>query len=200
MRLLLFLLVPAVAAAQPSPEPDSLLAQQLALRVEADQAARGLWSLAFDAGRQPSDADHALVAAVDSLNTAWLKATIAERGWPGSSRVGAKGAHDAWLLAQHADRDPAFQREVLALMEAAVAQGEASGSDLAYLTDRVRLAAGEPQVYGTQVSVDDGGEPTPINLGDPGGVDERRAAVGLPPLDEYLDRFRRPAGGGSHSH
>ena len=193
----LALLLATSASAQTAVPADSLLKRQLALRVEADQAARGLWSLAFDAGLQPPPADVALVAAIDSLNTAWLEAVVAERGWPGSSSVGVEGAHDAWLLAQHADRKPDFQREVLRLMETAVARGEADGSDLAYLTDRVRLAAGEPQVYGTQVSVSEDGEPSSINLEDPENVDARRAAVGLMPLDEYLDYFR--PGHGAHS-
>jgi hypothetical protein len=40
--------------------------------------------------------------------------------------VGEDGAHAAWLLAQHADRDPAFQRRCLDLLTQAVAGREAS--------------------------------------------------------------------------
>ncbi|MEL6442699.1 MAG: DUF6624 domain-containing protein [Bacteroidota bacterium] len=187
---LLFALSPALALAQTSSEADSLLARQLSLRVEADQAARGLITLALSQGRQPDAADGAFALAIDSLNTAWLKGVVAERGWPKASEVGEQGASDAWLLAQHADRDRAFQREVLGLMEAAVAEGEASGSDFAYLTDRVRLAAGEPQVYGTQLRVVDG-QPVPREIEDADGVDARRAAVGLNSLADYIESFRR---------
>lgn len=194
LLLLAFALAPAAAQAQPS--ADSLLARQLALRVEADQAARALWTLARQQGQPLTPADAALVAAIDSLNTAWLKGVVAERGWPRASAVGAEGAHDAWLLVQHADRDPAFQREVLALMEAAVAEGEASGSDFAYLTDRVRLAAGQPQLYGTQLEVVDGA-PVPLEIEDAAGVDARRAAVGLPPMADYLDFYRQHVLGGA---
>lgn len=193
LLLLAFALAPAVLA---QPSPDSLLARQLALRVEADQAARALWTLSMQQGQPLAPADVALVAAIDSLNTAWLKGIIAERGWPTASAVGEEGAHDAWLLVQHADRDPAFQREVLALMEAAVAEGEASGSDFAYLTDRVRVAAGEAQVYGTQIKVVEG-EPVPLEMEDAAGVDARRAAVGLPPLADYLDFYRQHVLGGA---
>ena len=195
---LLFALSPALALAQTSSEADSLLARQLSLRVEADQAARGLITLALRQGRQPDAADGAFALAIDSLNTAWLKGVVAERGWPKASEVGEEGASDAWLLVQHADRDRAFQREALGLMEAAVAEGEASGSDFAYLTDRVRLAAGEPQVYGTQFKVVDGA-PEPRELEDPDGVDARRAAVGLQPLAEYLESFRQRVLGGAAS-
>ncbi|MEO1074567.1 MAG: DUF6624 domain-containing protein [Bacteroidota bacterium] len=187
---LLFALSPALALAQTPSEADSLLARQLSLRVEADQAARGLITLALRQGRQPDAADGAFALAIDSLNTAWLKGVVAERGWPKASEVGEQGASDAWLLAQHADRDRAFQREVLGLMEAAVAEGEASGADFAYLTDRVRLAAGEPQVYGTQVRVVDG-QPVPREIEDADGVDARRAAVGLNSLADYIESFRR---------
>ena len=187
---LLFALSPALALAQTSSEADSLLARQLSLRVEADQAARGLITLALRQGRQPAAADGAFALTIDSLNTAWLKGVVAERGWPKASEVGEQGASDAWLLAQHADRDRAFQREVLGLMEAAVAEGEASGSDFAYLTDRVRLAAGEPQVYGTQLKVVDG-QPVPREIEDADGVDARRAAGGLNSLEDYIESFRR---------
>ena len=187
---LLFALSPALALAQTSSEADSLLARQLSFRVEADQAGRGLVTLALRQGRQPDAADGAFASAIDSLNTAWLKGVVAERGWPKVSEVGEQGASDAWLLAQHADRDRAFQREVLGLMEAAVAEGEASGSDFAYLTDRVRLAAGEPQVYGTQLRVVDG-QPVPREIEDADGVDARRAAVGLNSLSDYIESFRR---------
>ncbi|MEM0963605.1 MAG: DUF6624 domain-containing protein [Bacteroidota bacterium] len=187
---LLLALSPVLALAQTSSEADSLLARQLSFRVEADQAGRGLVTLALRQGRQPDAADGAFASAIDSLNTAWLKGVVAERGWPKVSEVGEQGASDAWLLAQHADRDRAFQREVLGLMEAAVAEGEASGSDFAYLTDRVRLAAGEPQVYGTQLRVVDG-QPVPREIEDADGVDARRAAVGLNSLSDYIESFRR---------
>ena len=59
---------------------------------------------------------------------------------------------------------------------------------MAYLTDRVRLAARESQVYGTQVEKVDG-RWRPRSLVDPDWVDERRAAVGLDPLASYLAIF-----------
>ena len=193
MRQLVLIALGLAAASAASAQPatgDSLLAQQLALRVEADQAARGLWTLAFQRGEQPGQMDGALGGAIDSLNTAWLKTVVAERGWPTISLVGEEGANHAWLLTQHADMDPAFQREALSLMAVAVAESEAPAREFAYLTDRVRLHAGELQVYGTQLDVVDG-VPTPFEMEDPDGVDARRAAVGLEPLADYIDFFRQ---------
>src|SRR5205085_1172028 len=78
------------------------------------------------------------------------------RGWPGKSLVGVDGANAAWLLVQHADQGRAFQKRCLPLLEAAVKKGEATGVQLAYLSDRVRVGAGEKQVYGTQFRTVDG--------------------------------------------
>jgi hypothetical protein len=159
---------------------DEALRAELLRRVEKDQAAR----LAEDSGRYSE---------VDAENLPWLKELVAERGWPGSSLVGVDGAHAMWLLVQHATGDLAFMRECLDLLTAAVAAGEASITDQAYLTDRVLLLhEGEQQVYGTQMTRR-GGKWVPDNLRDPDGVDERRAAVGMGPLAEHLARFVGPA-------
>jgi Family of unknown function (DUF6624) len=154
---------------------DERLRAELLRRVDKDQVARK--ALDADAMRE-----------ADGENLPWLKAVIAEHGWPGAALVGTDGAHAAWLLAQHADADPAFQRQCLDLLTAAVEGGEARMHELAYLTDRVLLAEGQPQVYGTQVTLQ-GGAWVPRNLRDPDGVDARRAAADLEPLAEYLGRF-----------
>lgn len=68
-------------------------------------------------------------------------------------------------------------------MSVQVERRQASPSLLAYLVDRVALHDGRPQTYGTQHHWVDGvATPSPIH--DPDGVDERRAAAGLPPLAE----------------
>jgi hypothetical protein len=121
---------------------------------------------------------------IDQENTQRLQQIIDEFGWPGRSMVGVDGAHAAWLLLQHADRNPEFQKKGLKLMEQAPA-GEVSLQDVAYLTDRVSMKQTGKQVYGTQVrQVDGKWEPQP--LVDADAVDKRRAEAGLPPLAEYL--------------
>jgi Family of unknown function (DUF6624) len=133
------------------------------------------------------------VASVDADNLTWLKDVVAEVGWPGRSIVGQDGAHAAWLLAQHADRDPAFQRRCLDLITEAAKSGEVSLTELAYLTDRVLLAEGQLQEYGTQMTGREEGW-APRRLRDPANVDERRAAVSLGPLSENIARMAHEHG------
>jgi Family of unknown function (DUF6624) len=153
------------------------LRAELLHRAERDQDARGM-----------PEPEWETVGSVDADNLAWLKDVIAEVGWPDRSMVGEDGAHAAWLLAQHADRDPAFQRRCLDLVTQAAARGQASPTELAYLTDRVLLAEGKSQEYGTQFTGRKGGW-VPRRLRDPEHVDERRAAVGLGTLADNMARI-----------
>ena len=171
------------------------LRAELLRRTERDQAARRAAAadhrearvIRRDAGAGAGEGQPP-IEAVDAANLPWLRQVIAEFGWPGRSLVGTDGAHAAWLLAQHADADPAFQRQCLDLLAGAAAAGEATGAELAYLTDRVALAEGRPQEYGTQAEARDG-RWVPRRLRDPDAVDARRAAVSLGPIAEYLDRI-----------
>ena len=172
--------------AAPHAVRDPTLRDELLRMAKEDQEIRDRASRA----RYADAAINARWAEVDRKNTARLKAIVAERGWPGKGLVGPDGAQAAWLLVQHADRDRDFQRRCLTLLEQAVKAGEASGVHLAYLTDRVRVGDGRPQLYGTQFLTIDGREELqPIE--DQAHVDERRKAVGLPPLAEYVEAHRK---------
>jgi hypothetical protein len=131
----------------------------------------------------------------DSENTAWLKQVVENRGWPTRTLVGNDGASSAWLLVQHADADRKFQRKCLDLM-VKLPKAEVSQTDIAYLTDRVLLAEGKKQVYGTQFDMVDGKlQPRPLE--DEANVDKRRSAIGLPPLAEYAKEMEKVYGGSS---
>jgi hypothetical protein len=163
------------------------LREELLRRAQLDQTAR----------RAAASGEQALetAMAVDDDNTRWLEQVVRRTGWPVRSMVGEDGAHAAWLLAQHTDRCPQLQRRCLTLLQQAAAVGEADAADLAHLTDRVCLASGKPQVYGTQLVACDG-RFVPRPLRDPETVDQRRAAVGLEALqtslETALERFGQP--------
>ncbi|HEY5788674.1 MAG TPA: DUF6624 domain-containing protein [Microlunatus sp.] len=162
------------------------LAGELGRRVARGQALRSSAMTVPPTTRQTLDR---LLAEEDANNTRWLKQLLRERGWPGRSLVGDAGAHAGWLLAQHADADPAFQEACLEQIAVAVAAGEAASADLAYLDDRVRVARGGPQRYGTQCERNEDGQWRPLPLDEPDDVDQLRSEAGLEPLATYLARM-----------
>lgn len=116
---------------------------------------------------------------IDRRNTARLQELVAEHGWPTAQTAGHDGARAAWLIAQHADHDLDWQRRALELIEP-----HGDPIDVAYLTDRVRVNEGRPQLYGTQFETVDGRRvPRPIE--DPEAVDERRKGLGMRSLEAY---------------
>ncbi len=129
------------------------LRDELSARAVSDQAIRDTFVQIMQRGEVPDLSLGLRMLAVDSANTNWLKQVIAENGWPGRSLVGQEGAHTAYLIAQHAVHDAAFQTEVLLLLEAAYRAGEAEGGEVAYLADRVAAQAGRPQRYGSQFQI-----------------------------------------------
>jgi len=161
------------------------LRAELLRRAAVDQAVRESVTAVLRSGAAPDSALLARMVAVDSGNTAWVSGVLARWGWPGRSLVGSDGTNAAFLLVQHADRDTVVQVRGLSLLERAYRAGEASGQQLALLTDRVAAARGKPQVYGTQADIRDG-RVRLKPIADSAGVDARRAAVGLPPLREYV--------------
>lgn len=170
------------------------LRQELLERTKTDQDARKLmvqWMKDRGPAAAQSDKDKAeymkltaKVKAIDDENTKWLHDVVDKHGWPTNTLVGKDGASAAWLLVQHADADAKFQRRCLDLMTK-LPKDEVSQKDLAYLTDRVLLAEGKKQLYGTQMTLVDGKwKPRPLE--DEANVDKRRAEVGLSSLADYI--------------
>jgi len=199
------------SATTPSVPQNAELRTDLLQRVKKDQEARNAliqWTKEhghkIDGAVKQADftddqkAEFALLQAatkIDEDNTAWLKQLVDAGGWPTTTLVGKDGAHAAWLLVQHADHNPRFQRQCLDLM-AVLPKGEVSQTDIAYLTDRVLLKEGKKQLYGTQFTSEDGKwKPQPLE--DEANVDARRAEAGLPSLAEYAKQLEAVYGGKS---
>lgn len=161
---------------------DPSLRIELGRRAASDQQARVKW-LAAPANRAAGQE----VDAVDADNLQWLRSLVRDHGFPTAQQVGEGGLQDAWLLLQHADRDPQFQDEVLPTLVKRRADGELSANDVARTTDRVLLAKRQPQRYGTQF-------PAKAWLSNhfdlPEGqsvseIDAHRRELGLMPLADY---------------
>lgn len=124
----------------------------------------------------------------DSINLIKIKKILDERGWLGPDIVGNQGNSTLFLVIQHADLET--QEKYLPMMREAVTEGNASAGSLALLEDRVALRKGEKQIYGSQVKRDqETGEYYVMPLIDPDNVDERRAEVGLGPIENYISNW-----------
>ncbi len=123
------------------------------------------------------------------------KEIIHKYGYPTSNKVGTEASHHFFVLIQHADAEPNFQKEMLPILDRLSRKGEISRKDYAYLYDRVKRNTGGKQRYGTQPSYGKGGTLfdennriiLPPDLEDPKNVDKRRKSVGLEPIEKYYE-------------
>ena len=182
--------LPSPIPHEPATHVDTRLRDELLSMLAEDQAVRTGIPLPGDSRTSEELLDD--MGNVDGRNSRRMAEILDEHGWPGWSLVGEDGAEAAWALIQHADLRIELQERGLAYLRGAVAAGDASPGDLAYLIDRVLVAHDRPQVYGTQLGGGPNGELVPRTpIEDEASVDQRRAAVGLQPLAEYMDEFRR---------
>lgn len=114
-----------------------------------------------------------------------LKRIISEFGWPAGNNFEQEHAVAAFLIAQHADHDIAFQKEAkIYICNACVSTDnnlDLMKQHYAFLFDRIEIHEKKEQWFGTQV--DSTGCLLPIR--DKETVDQRRAKLGLMPLHEY---------------
>lgn len=123
----------------------------------------------------------------DSINLVKVKHIINQFGWPGIDLVGKKGAKTIFLVIQHADS--LTQVTYLPLLRDAVSQKNANPQYLALLEDRVLIRQGQPQLYGSQVKRNEKGENEFYPIRDEIHVNERRASMGLEPIEKYAAYF-----------
>lgn len=161
------------------------------------QAATRLTNLAR-AAKAETAAGKTAQAELDTFSKAWagrVCTILNTNGWPRKAAVGRDGS-ERFLFIIHQTLSRTQQLEVYPVIADAFQQMELEGSEvLASFVDRLRLAIGRKQLYGSQAYVRDGFlVMAPIeNIA---GVDKRRAAFGLTSLRAYerdLEiEFRQP--------
>ncbi len=162
-------------------EPTKLrtIIEELKSMVKVDQAMRNSFN------GNPDAWDNG----VDRQNTERLKTIINDIGWLSISKVGKEGSSNAWLLVQHADHEPEFQKKCLQLMKSEP-EGEVLKRNIAFLEDRIAVGDGKPQIYGTQFHKNSDGQLVPQLIVDEEKVDERRKDMELETLNEYKTRMQ----------
>jgi hypothetical protein len=119
-----------------------------------------------------------------------LKEIFDKYGFVGFDLAGEEGSQNFWIMVQHSDHNPDFQKDVLEKMKIEVEKGNAKPSNYGLLVDRVNLNTGMAQIYGTQVDYNfDIAQAFPKKLADSANVNERRKSIGLEPIEEYLNQM-----------
>ncbi len=177
----------ADTSADLAPWPDS--AAELLLEMgRRDQAVRE----GMNQARLRDSAFMAELSRTDSVLSRRLMELVERHGWPTGGAVGDSAVAAAFLVVQHSPFTE-WQRSMLPEVERSVRTGTLSGQEFALLFDRVRGRLGLPQRFGTQLGLT--GDTLVLHeLENPDSVDAWRAAVGLPPLEEYLDMVEEAYG------
>lgn len=128
--------------------------------------------------------------ALHNSNAKMLNEIIDRIGYPTSDKVGKEASEAAWLVVQHSIGQPSFMKKCVKLLEMAVKQDKANPINLAYLSDRIAVFEGKPQLYGTQFDWDENGEMSPKPFDNMTKVNDRRSSVSLNTLEEQTQIMR----------
>ncbi len=122
----------------------------------------------------------------DSINQIEVFDILDSYGWPSAQIVG--GSNFAiWEVIQHTSLEAI--EKYLPLFHNAAANNELNKSFVAMMEDRCDMWRNRQQKYGTQLIRNDNGESVPYTLLDPEKVDEWRAEMDLPPMQEYFKQM-----------
>lgn len=171
-----------IKAAEPQPE-------NAALKEEIVKAARDISAATrlVTVEKRGDEKAKADLEKLESELTARVCSILNMQGWPQKSAISPEGVN-AFLFVVSKALPMAAQLELYPLVADAFEKGEIAGGEvLAVYVDRLRLAIGRKQLYGTQAYIREGFLVlAPVES--PEAVDERRAKFGLQPLREY-ERF-----------
>ena len=120
----------------------------------------------------------------DAKLTQPLKFIVEAKGWRTIALVGIKASQAAALILIHSP-DHDFQRNLIPEMQKLVEGRKIVGADIATLIDKVLVAEGKPQRFGTQFSWKDNGPMVMDAVEDAEYLDQRREMFSLPPMSLY---------------
>ena len=119
---------------------------------------------------------NALIDAISDETVRTVVSLVPAEGWFSNKIYGQEAATGAFLAVQHADA--ALQKRYLPALEAMGERGEALKWQYAMMYDRIAVAEGRPQRYGTQMHCV-AGRMVPELTEDPERLEERRAPMGF---------------------
>ena len=125
---------------------------------------------------------------IDSLQLPIIINIIDTHGYPGRSLVGKKYEHVALLVLRNSELD--VLRKYQPIIQEAANNDEIEWKIVARLIDRIRIQEGREQVYGTHLHRNAETNIWEIYaIENAACVDQRRAKIGLEPMEEYVRPF-----------
>lgn len=125
---------------------------------------------------------------IDAPHTKRLNEIFEKHGFPSLAMVGDDGLRAFMLLVQHAVSDDIRER-AREPMRLAFERKEIPPDRYAAFIDRLLVNQGKPQIYGSNFEMKDGRMVmSPVE--DPAGLNNRRRAAGLPPIEKYAEMLR----------
>jgi hypothetical protein len=121
--------------------------------------------------------------ATDVETTAELKVIVQTRGWPTCTLVGADASDHALLIAGHLP-DHYWHQQLLPKLDLLAQNNQIDISQLAMFEDKVLIAEGHKQRYGTQFKFANGKLMMYVVV-EPSRLTVRRSNAFLPPPAEY---------------
>ncbi len=124
---------------------------------------------------------------IGSDNFSTIKKLVATHGWPTYSMVGKLAADAPLLIINHLEGEES-RISYLPQIKSACLEKEGSCMEYAKINDRILVNTNKLQTYGMQFRYNSKRQLEPFPIKDPEYVDQRRKAIGLEPLQQYLKR------------
>jgi len=126
-----------------------------------------------------------------------IESIVAEDGWPQRATVGDEAAAQFFFLFGHADDQNPWRLTQQATLDRVFREDHVTPQMYAHLCDRLANVAGKPQIYGTIMGPDQN-TPGAAKLYWPlidniAAADRRRAKIGLPSIEDDLEKFSQGA-------
>ncbi|TVQ51108.1 MAG: hypothetical protein EA362_00835 [Saprospirales bacterium] len=102
---------------------------------------------------------------------------------PGLDQLNQTQFNAIWMVLHHSP-ETEYMKKYLPLLKEAKERGDMRPGDFATVQDRLLMNQRKPQIYGTQIR-----RGKLYKLKDPEYVNQRRAQVGLGPIEGYLRHF-----------
>jgi hypothetical protein len=177
-----------LTAADSFSQPDAVLQKKIDSLFVIDQQVQTDRVLAFQksAGQKALDSLEAVQMETFARHIPVLKEIIGGKGLPTYKLVGKNSSDNFLTLVNHSFSDIPFQQKVARLAGPEIKNKNISAPFLALMIDKMQIASGKKQHFGTQCDYDEQGNAIAKNLFKPKYVDKRRSKMGLQPLKDYL--------------